>query len=198
MHPFARWTLAVVGLTLALSVSAAQDPNDKAIGARQSVMKLQSWYAGPLFQMAQGKMEYDAEIARSYAANLNTVANVDGGAMWPQGTDNGAYAGKTRALPEIWSTYPAVADKGQALSEAAAALAEVAGDGSMRCARRSARWARPARAVTTTFAPSRSNPLRRTRSGSVRRDVRPQDWRAEKVWAHVPARSACAASVDAS
>jgi cytochrome c556 len=129
MHPFARWTLAVVGLTLALSVSAAQDPNEKAIGARQSVMKLQSWYAGPLFAMAQGKMDYDAEMARSYAANLNIVANVDGGAMWPQGTDDGAYAGKTRALPEIWSTYPAVADKGKALSEAAAALAEVAGDG---------------------------------------------------------------------
>ena len=129
MYPFARWMLAVAGLTLALSALAANDPNEKAIGARQAVMKLQSWYAGPLFAMAQGKIEYDADVARSYAANLNTVANVDGGAMWPQGTDNGAYEGKTDALPEIWSTYPAVADKGKALSDAAAALAEVAGDG---------------------------------------------------------------------
>ena len=40
---------------------------------------------------------------------------------------------RTRArrepLPEIWSTYPAVGEKDQALKDAAAALAEVAGDG---------------------------------------------------------------------
>ena len=129
MHSFTRWTLIVAGLTLALSGPAAGDPNEKAIKARQAVMSLQSWYAGPLFQMAQGKMDYDAEMAGAYAAHLSIMANVDGGAMWPQGTDNGAYAGKTRALPEIWSTYPAVGEKDQALKDAAAALAEVAGDG---------------------------------------------------------------------
>ena len=129
MHSFTRWTLAAVGLTLALSVSAAGDPNEKAIKARQAVMSLQSWYAGPLFQMAKGDMDYDAAMAGTYAAHLSIMANVDGGAMWPPGTDNGAYAGKTRALPEIWSTYPAVGEKDQALKDAAAALAEVAGDG---------------------------------------------------------------------
>ena len=92
-------------------------------------MKLQSWYAGPLFGMAKGDIDYDADMARTYAAALNTVATIEGGAMWPPGSDNGAYEGKTDALPEIWSTYPEVANKGQALAEAAAALAEVAGDG---------------------------------------------------------------------
>ena len=129
MHFFTRWILVAVGLTLALSASAADDPNEKAIKSRQSVMSLQSWYAGPLFQMAKGDMEYDAEMAGNYAAHLNIIANLDGGAMWPPGTDNGAYAGKTRALPEIWSTYPAVGEKDQALKDAAAALAGVAGDG---------------------------------------------------------------------
>ena len=129
MHSFTRWTMVAVGLTLALSASAAGDPNEKAIKSRQSVMSLQSWYAGPLFQMAKGDMEYDAEMAGTYAAHLNIIANLDGGAMWSPGTDNGAYAGKTRALPEIWSTYPAVGEKDQALKDAAAALAEVAGDG---------------------------------------------------------------------
>ena len=129
MHSFTRWILVAVGLTLALSASAAKDPNEKAIKSRQSVMSLQSWYAGPLFQMAKGDMEYDAAMAGTYAAHLNIMANLDGGAMWPPGTDNGAYAGKTRALPEIWSTYPAVGEKDQALKDAAAALAEVAGDG---------------------------------------------------------------------
>ena len=129
MHSFTRLTLVAVGLTLALSASAANDPNEKAIKARQAVMALQSWYAGPLFQMAKGDMEYDAEMAGAYATHLKIMANVDGGAMWPPGTDNGAYAGKTRALSEIWSTYPAVGEKDQALKDAAAALAEVAGDG---------------------------------------------------------------------
>ena len=129
MHPFARLMLVVVGLTLALSASAANDPNEKAIAARQAVMKLQSWYAGPLFGMAKGDLDYDAEMARTYAAALNTVATIEGGAMWPPGSDNGAYADKTGALPEIWSTWPKVGEKGQALAEASAALAEVAGDG---------------------------------------------------------------------
>ena len=129
MHSFTRWVLVVIGLTLALPASAAKDPNEKAIKSRQAVMSLQSWYAGPLFQMAKGDMEYNAEMASTYAAHLNMIANLEGGAMWPPGTDNGAYAGKTRALPEIWSTYPAVGEKDQALKDAAAALVEVAGDG---------------------------------------------------------------------
>ena len=129
MHSFARWMLVVIGLSVAFSASAAKDPNEKAIKARQAVMTLQSWYAGPLFNMAKGDLEYDAEMAKSFAAHLDMMANVEGGAMWPPGTDDGAYAGKTRALPEIWSTWPEAGKKAEALSEATAALAAVAGDG---------------------------------------------------------------------
>ena len=129
MHSFARWILVVTGLSLAFAVSAAKDPNEKAIEARQAVMKLQSWYAGPLFGMAKGDIDYDADMARSYAEHLSMMADVDGGAMWPQGTDNVAYAGKTRALPEGWTNWEEAGKKAQALSEAAAALAAVAGDG---------------------------------------------------------------------
>ena len=128
MQSFTRWLVVPLGLTLGLSALAA-DPNEKAIKARQAVMTLQSWYAGPLFAMAKGDMDYDADMASANAAHLNMMANVEGGAMWPQGTDNGAYAGKTRALLEIWTTWPAVGEKDQALKDAAAALAEVAGDG---------------------------------------------------------------------
>lgn len=129
MHPFARWMLVVVGLTLAFAASAAKDPNEKAIKARKAVMTLQSWYAGPLFQMAKGDMDYDADTAGAYAAALDTMASIKGDMMWPPGTDNGAYAGKTRALPELWSTWPEAGEKARALSDASAALSEVAGDG---------------------------------------------------------------------
>ena len=129
MHSFTRWIFVLFGLSAALCASAAGDPGEKAIEARRAVMTLQSWYAGPLFQMAKGATEYDAEMARIYAANLNAVVNAEGGAMWPPGTGNDAYRGTTRALPDIWTAGSAVGEKAKALTEAAAALAEVAGDG---------------------------------------------------------------------
>ena len=129
MHSATRWLLVLFGLTLAFGVSADDDPNEKAIKARRSAMTLQSWYAGPLFQMAKGAMEYDAETTKIYAANLNMVVGIEAAAMWPEGTDNTAYEGKTRALAEIWTTWPEVENKAQALTDAAADLAAVAGDG---------------------------------------------------------------------
>ena len=129
MQSFTRWLVVLLGLTLGFSALAAGDPNEKAIEARKAVMKLQSWYAGPLFGMAKGDLEYDADMARAGAAALNTMATIKGDLMWPPGTDSGAYAGKTRALPELWSTWPEAGNKAQALSDATAALSEVAGDG---------------------------------------------------------------------
>lgn len=121
------FTLAAV--SFALCASAAGDPVDKAIEARRALMTLQSWYAGPLFQMAKGAISYDADAASRYAANLDAIVNADGGAMWPEGSDNRAHPGETRALAAIWSADSEVGERNQALKEAVAALAEVAGDG---------------------------------------------------------------------
>ena len=129
MHSASRWLLVLLGFSLVLGASAADDPNEKAIKARRAAMTLQSWYAGPLFQMAKGAVEYNAEMANTYAANFDAVVNMEAEAMWPAGTGNDAYAGKTRALPEIWSTWPEVGEKAQALIDASAELAAVAGDG---------------------------------------------------------------------
>ena len=114
--------------SLAFSASAAGDPAEKAIEARRAVMTLQSWYAGPLFRMAKGAIPYDADAASRYAANLDAIVNADGSAMWPEGSDHRAYP-ETHALPEIWSAGSEVGERDQALKEAVAALAEVAGDG---------------------------------------------------------------------
>ena len=129
MQSATRWFFALLGLALAFAAPAADDPNEKAIKARQAAMTLQSWYAGPLFQMAKGDREYDAETAKMYAEHLHLMASAEAAAMWPIGTDNEAYEGKTRALPETWSTWPEAGNKAQALAEASADLAAVAGDG---------------------------------------------------------------------
>ena len=82
----------VIGSTAAL----ANDPNEKAIKARRGEMQMRSFYAGPLFGMAKGKVEYNAETAQTMADNLAGLAKLNNGAMWPQGSDIGAYKGKTR------------------------------------------------------------------------------------------------------
>ena len=110
------------------SVTALADGHlENAVKARQSVMKLYSFSLGQLGAMAKGEVEYDSAAASAAANNLKAVANLDQSAMWPQGTDNASMPGKTRALPEIWSTYPDVVEKAKALVTAADALAAAAG-----------------------------------------------------------------------
>lgn len=121
--------LVIFGLSLLVPAFAARDPNLGAIKARQSVMQLRMFNVGPLFGMAKGKIDYSAEFASSLANNLLLMTKMNNGRQWPKGSDNVAYGGKTRALPEIWSTYPKIAEKGEAYVNAVTALAAVAGDG---------------------------------------------------------------------
>ena len=122
-----RLILLVVGLGLIGPVIAGEDANEYAIDARQSVMSLQSWYAGTLFGMAKGDIDYDAEKASAAAANLKMIVKADESGMWPEGSDNTAYKGKTRALLEGWTEY----DEKYfgALVEATDAMAAEAGNG---------------------------------------------------------------------
>ena len=114
---------------VAVPAAIAADANERAIKARRGTMQVRVFNAGPLFAMAKGKMAYDAELASTLANNLSLQAKMNAGRMWPKGSDNTAYKGKTRARPETWSTYPAVADKGKAYGEAVAKLASSAGNG---------------------------------------------------------------------
>lgn len=117
------------GSTLTATGFADQDPLEKAIKARQGEMQLRAFNAGPLFGMAKGQVEYDAELASKLAANLKLLLDLDNGRAWAGGTHIEAYPGKTTALKKIWDTYPEIADYGKNYAKAVNALAAVAGNG---------------------------------------------------------------------
>ena len=129
MQHITKIGLAIIGISFLIPAFAAKDPNLKLIKARQSVMQLRSFNAGPLFGMAKGKIDYDAEFASILANNLLLMTKMNNGRAWAKGTDNGAYKGKTAALPEIWTTYPKIGEKGKAYVKAVTELAAVAGNG---------------------------------------------------------------------
>lgn len=97
-----------------------------AIKARQGMMQLQQLNAGILFQMAQDKMEYNSETASIAASNLLMLTKVDQSALWPQGSDSDSLE-ETRALPAIWSDFPDIISKSDALEQAAVAMNVAAG-----------------------------------------------------------------------
>lgn len=127
--------LSIAGLTSAvLAISAvafaADGPHDNAIKARQAMFQSYSFNIGILGAMAKEKRPYDAEVAIEAANNLSAAANFGQSQMWPQGSDNKTEGNaRTRALPVIWETFPAITEKADALKTAVAALVPVAGNG---------------------------------------------------------------------
>ena len=106
----------------------SKDPNEAAIKARRGYMQLVLFNAGPLFGMAKVKVEYNAELANQLAKNLGALTTMDSKRMWPKGSDNTAYKGKTRATPGAW-TDQAAWDASKAYDEAVAGLVANAGNG---------------------------------------------------------------------
>ncbi len=125
-------TLIAAGLAsiMLTSTITADDhsPFEKQIKARKAVFQVYSYNMGLLSAMAKGEAEYDAQTALDAAGNLNAAAMMKNSTMWPPGSGNDAVEG-TRALPEIWSTFPAIGEKAAALTEASTALLAVAGNG---------------------------------------------------------------------
>ncbi len=121
--------LLLIGIALTGTSFAGDDPLLNAIKARQGEMQLRSFNAGPLFGMAKGKIDYDAEMAKTLAGNLKLLLDLDNGRAWAQGSDNENYAGKTTALPNIWTTYPEISDYGKKYVMAVNELAAAAGNG---------------------------------------------------------------------
>jgi len=89
---------------IALSQSTP-DKEDKAIAARQGYMKLVGWESEPLFGMAKGDIEYDADMAKTNAANLKALAQYSMGQFFLPGTSS-VDRPKSRTLPAAWTDRP--------------------------------------------------------------------------------------------
>lgn len=121
---------AILVATLSSGVSVAAD-HDGVIKARQSHMRLNAYNLGILGSMAKGETEYNAELANIAATNLLTLTNMNNSSMWPKGSSqsDSGLSGKTRALPEIWTTYPKVIDRHKELTAALEKFVTVADKG---------------------------------------------------------------------
>jgi len=78
------------------------DTGADAIATRQGFMKLVVWEAGPLFGMAKGDIAYDAEAAKTHAANLEALSHYPYTGLFLTGTSKADRPGKTVAKPDIW------------------------------------------------------------------------------------------------
>ena len=77
--------LLLIGLSLTTPGFAGKDPLMNAIKARQGEMQLRAFNVGPLFGMAKGKIDYNAELASKLAGNLKLMLDLDNGRAWGQG-----------------------------------------------------------------------------------------------------------------
>ncbi len=125
-----RSTISLTALTLAIGTVAFAGGHggNPAVKARNAHMGLYGFNLGILGDMAKGTTEYNAEAASSAAKNLATLAALDQSAYWPEGTAQGEVEG-SRAKAEIWTDGGGAFEKGKDMAVAAAALADVAGNG---------------------------------------------------------------------
>ena len=112
-----------------VNVASADGHFAGAVKARIAHMQLNGFFMSQLAAIAKGDADYDPARASGIAKNLLALSTMDGSTMWPPGSgnDNQALKGKTRAKPEIWSTYPKVAEKAAALTVALETMVEAAG-----------------------------------------------------------------------
>ena len=127
MIALATGAALVAGATAAISGEA----EERAVKARQALMQVYAFNLGQLGAMVKGEMEYNADLAKASADNLVKASTMNGMAMWPKGSsmDDEGMAGKTWAKADIWADGSGVGEKAKALREAAAQMAEVAGNG---------------------------------------------------------------------
>lgn len=92
-------------------------------------MMLRSWYAGPLFGMAKGDIEYDSEQASALANSLKAELDTTDHGMWPEESGYENYPETSETLPEWWLDGEGVEQAEMAYAEAVNRIAESAGGG---------------------------------------------------------------------
>ena len=95
--------LAVVfgaGAGYALNAFAQAKP-DVLVKQRQSAMVLQGKYFGPMNNMAQGKIPYDAKIVARNTTYLHALSEMPWDGFTPETKDI-----ESRALPSVWEQAP--------------------------------------------------------------------------------------------
>ncbi len=118
--------IATLIATAAFAGGHSSTPEEAAIKARNAHMSLYGFNLGPLGAMVKEEAPYDAAVAAALAGNLAALASIDTGAYWIEGTDMSVDG--SRAKPEIWSDAEGFAAAEMAMTEAATALAAVAGN----------------------------------------------------------------------
>ena len=121
---------SIIAVAAATAFADDEFPFKRQIEARQSVMKIYAFNLGLLGAMAKGEAPYDAKLAGDASHNLLSNANMRNSTMWPAGSDVDAagLADVTAAKASIWSNFPEIGEKHQALTTAIEAMAAVAGD----------------------------------------------------------------------
>jgi cytochrome c556 len=112
-----------------VALTQEESPEDKAISQRRGLMQLISGAFGPLAGMAKGEIAYDAEAAELSAANLRALTSYNPTGLFLAGTSNADKPGKTRAQPAIWSELEEFVEYWGKVGDAAAKLADAAGQG---------------------------------------------------------------------
>jgi cytochrome c556 len=112
-----KWVIAGVIITAVAGAAYAQSA---AIAQRQELFKGMGKASGPLGDMLQGKIPFDAAVAKaSFTTISENAAKLKG--LFPEDSKEG---GKTEALPVIWeknAEFLAIFDKLKTDADAAAA-----------------------------------------------------------------------------
>lgn len=121
--------LATAATAFVLPLAAQADEAEQAaVDARQSLMTLFSHNLGPLALMAQGRLDYDAATAQAAADNLYHLTRHTQDRLWPAGTAHGEFP-DSAARAAIWENLEEFSNRYAALQQAAEAMQGAAGGG---------------------------------------------------------------------
>lgn len=128
-----RFTLLAAAAIVALpfTVSAQEDEVvADALKARQGYFTMLASNMGVLAGMAQGEIEYDADMAVKAAKQIEAIAQYDVTAHFIEGTSRDDLgAERTAAKADIWAKSDDFAQKYAALAEATTGISENVADG---------------------------------------------------------------------